>query len=114
MPLLAKFIGVIATFFVSIFSSFLGVKAALHLASFVAWVAILTAFVASVSGCLNLLYGAVAAGVAGGPEWLSRFMMGVGMFIPANAGGILSCMASVWIGAQVYKIRKTGLHHYSR
>lgn len=114
MPLFAKFIGVIATYFVTIFSRFLGVKAALQLASFVAWLSILGAFIASVSVCLNLLYSSVSAGVSGGPDWVQKFTMGVGMFIPANAGGILSCMASVWIGCQVYKIRKTGLHHYSK
>lgn len=114
MPLLAKFIGVIATFFVTIFSRFLGFKAALQLASFLAWLAVLAAFIGAVSACLNGLYSVVASGVSGGPEWMSRFAMGLGMFIPANAGGVLSCMGSVWIGAQVYKIRKTGIHNYSK
>lgn len=114
MPLLATFIGSIATFLVGIFSKFLGFKAALQLASFLSWLAVLTAFIAAVSVCLNSLYNMVSSGVSGGPGWLSNFAVGLGMFIPANAGAVLSCMASVWIGAQVYKIRKTGIHNYSK
>ena len=114
MPLLATFIGSIATFLLGVFSRFLGFKVALQLASFLSWLAVLTAFVVAVSACLNSLYGFVAAGVAGGPGWLARFAMGLGMFIPANAGAVVSCMGSVWIGAQVYNIRKVGIHNYSK
>lgn len=114
MPLLATFIGSIATFLVGIFSRFLGFKAAIQLASFLSWLAVLTAFIAAVSVCLNSLYGMVSAGVTGGPSWLSHFAVGLGMFVPANAGAVLSCMASVWIGAQVYKIRKVGIQNFSK
>lgn len=113
MPLLAKFIGAIASFFLGIFGRFLGYKAALKLASFLSWLAVLGTFITTVSVCLSSLHGMVSAGVSGGAAWLSYFVMGLGMFIPANAGAVLSCMASVWIGAQVYKIRKTGIHNYS-
>ena len=64
MPLLAKFIGTIATFFVEIFAKFLGYKAALALASFTAWLAVLSAFIAAVSVCLNALYATIQAGVS--------------------------------------------------
>lgn len=114
MPILATFIGSIATFLVGFFSRFMGFKAALQLASFLSWLAVLTAFIAAVSVCLNSLHGMVSAGVSGGPGWVAKFAMGLGMFIPANAGAVLSCMASVWIGAQVYKIRKTGIQNYSK
>ena len=116
MPILATFIGSITTFLVGLFSRFLGFKAALQIASFLTWVGVLTAFVATVSVCLNSLYSMVqmGGGGGGGGALLSKFLMGVGMFIPANAGAVLSCMGSVWIGCQVYKIRKTGIHNYSK
>ncbi|QNN56252.1 hypothetical protein H9K76_00100 [Diaphorobacter ruginosibacter] len=116
MPILATFIGSIATFLTGFFSRWLGFKAALSLASFLVWITILTTFVTTVSVCLNTLLGMVQGGGGGGGNgalW-SYFLMGVGMFIPGNAGAILTCMASVWIGCQVYKIRKTGIHNYSR
>ncbi len=113
MPLLAKFIGAIATFFLGIFTKFLGYKAALKLASFLSWVAVLTAFIVAVSACLNSLHSMVSSGVSAGGDWVSAFAMGVGMFVPSNAGAVLSCMASVWIGCGVYKIRKNGIQHYS-
>lgn len=114
MPLLARLIAGIATFLVEIFVKFMGYKAALSLASFLAWLAVLTAFVATVSVCLNSLYGTVQGGIQAAAPWVQKAAMGLGMFIPANAGGVLSCMASVWIGCAVYKIRKTGIHNYSR
>ena len=103
MPLLARFIGTIATFFVEIFAKFLGYKAALALAS-----------ITAVSVCLTALYGTIQAGVATAGPWAAKAAMGLGMFIPSNAGAVLSCMASVWIGCAVYKIRKTGIHNYSK
>lgn len=114
MPLLARFIGTIATFFVEIFAKFLGYKAALALASFTAWLAVLAAFVTAVSVCLNALHGTIQAGVSAAGPWAAKAAMGLGMFIPSNAGAVLSCMASVWIGCAVYKIRKTGIHNYSK
>lgn len=113
MPLLAKFIGAVATFFLGIFGRFLGYKAALKLASFLSWVAVLGTFITTVSVCLSSLHGMVSSGVSGGSAWLLYFAMGLGMFIPSNAVAVLSCMSSVWIGAQVYKIRKSGIQHYS-
>jgi len=117
MPLLATFIGSIATWLVGFFTRFLGFRAALALASFLTWLAVLGTFITAVSVCLNSLYGMVQSGGGGGGGggnlW-SFFMQGVGLFVPANAGAVLSCMASVWIGCQVYKIRKTGIHNYSR
>ena len=114
MPLLARFIGTIATFFAEIFAKFLGYKAALALASFTAWLSVLMAFITAVSVCLNALYGSIQAGISAAGPWAGKAVMGLGMFIPANAGAVLSCMASVWIGCAVYKIRKTGIHNYSK
>lgn len=114
MPILARYIGSVAIFFSEIFAKYLGQKAAISLASFLAWLSVLTTFVATVSVCLNSLYGSVQAGIHAGAPWVQKAAMGLGMFIPSNAGAVLSCMASVWIGCAVYKIRKTGIHNYSK
>ena len=114
MPLLARYVGSIALFFGEILAKYLGKKAAIAAGSFLAWLSILAAFVTTVSVCLNSLYSTVQAGVATAGPWAAKAAMGLGMFIPSNAGAVLSCMASVWIGCAVYKIRKTGIHNYSK
>lgn len=114
MPILARYIGSVAIFFSEIFAKYLGQKAAISLGSFLAWLSVLTAFVTTVSVCLNSLHSTVQAGVATAGPWAAKAAMGLGMFIPSNAGAVLSCMASVWIGCAVYKIRKTGIHNYSK
>ena len=86
MPLLARFIGTIATFFVEIFAKFLGYKAALALASFTAWLAVLTAFITAVSVCLNALYGTIQAGVSAAGPWAAKAAMGLGMFTRGRMG----------------------------
>lgn len=122
MPLLATFIGSISSALVGLFSRFLGFKAALRFASYTTWLLVLGAFLASVYVCLSSLYGYVSAFTTGGGatgggltgSMLSMFFMGVGMFIPANAGAVLSCVGSVWIATSVYKIQKDGIENYSK
>lgn len=114
MPLLAVFIGSIASALASFFARFLSFKVAIQLAAFLTWLGVLTAFVGSVYVCINSLYQVVANTGGGGAGWVSKFWMGLGMFIPGNAGAVLSCMGSVWIATEVYKIRKAGIHHYSK
>ena len=64
MPLLARYVGSVAIFFSEILAKYLGQKAAIAIASFLAWLSILAAFVTTVSVCLNSLYSTVQAGVA--------------------------------------------------
>ena len=52
-----------------IFAKYLGKKAAIAAGSFLAWLSVLTAFVTTVSVCLNSLYGTVQAGVATAGSW---------------------------------------------
>ena len=77
---------------------------------------VLTAFIASVHVCLSSLYSMVGSGGGGGGGvgWLRYFWMGLGMFIPSNAGAVMSCLGSVWIGTEVYKIRKTGVQVFGK
>lgn len=120
MPLLATFIGAMASSLASLFARFMGFSAALKLASFITWLAVITAFAAAVHGCLAALYGMVSGGSGGGVggggsgAWVQMFWMGLGMFIPANASAVLSCIGSVWIACQMYKINRDGLHNYSK
>lgn len=117
MPLLATFIGSLSSALVSLFSRFLSFKVALQFASYTAWIAVLSAFLLSVYVCLSSLFGMVGGLVPGGGlagSMVSMFFMGVGVFIPANAGAVISCVGSVWIATSVYKIQKHGISNYSK
>lgn len=122
MPLLATFIGSLSSALVGLFSRFLSFKVALRFASYTTWITVLAAFLTSVYVCLSSLYGLVGALVAGGGggggglsgSMVSMFFMGVGVFIPANAGAVMSCVGSVWIATSVYKIQKHGIANYSK
>lgn len=110
MPLLALFIGSLATALVKVFEQFFSLHLALKLASYVTWITVLTAFLASVYTCMSLLKVAIVAGLAA----LPRLGMGVSFFIPANAGAVIGCIASVWIACQIYKIQKHGISNFSK
>ena len=114
MPLLATFIGSIASALAGFFARFLSFKVAIQLASFLTWLGVITAFAATVHVCLSSLYSMAAASGVGGPGWVQKLWMGLGMVIPSNAGAVLSCLGSVWIATEVYKIRKAGIHNYSK
>lgn len=122
MPLLATFIGSLSSALVGLFSRFLSFKVALRFASYTTWIAILSALLVSVYVCLSSLYAFVGAFVSGGVgggsglsgSMVSMFFMGVGVFIPANAGAVISCIGSVWIATSVYRIQKDGIENYSK
>lgn len=116
MPLLATFIGSIASALASLFGQFMGFKLALKLAAYTAWMLVLVAYVVSVRVCLDSLFslvGTLISGAgAGGAGWVSYFFMGVGMFIPSNAGAVMACIGSVWIATSIYKIQRHGISNY--
>lgn len=117
MPIFAGLIGSLASAFASLFSKFMGFQAALRLASYTAWILVLQVFLVSVFVCVSSLHSMLTSAVGGGGgagSWVSLFWMGLGMFIPSNAAAVLSCLASVWIGTNVYKVQKEGIHHYSK
>src|SRR5665647_2239656 len=90
MPLFATLVGSLATAFASLFSTFMGFKVALKLAAYTAWLVIFTSFLAAVYICVTALYAGASALISGGggSGWVAYFFMGVGMFIPANAGAV--------------------------
>lgn len=115
MPVLATFIGSMASALVELFSKFMGYKLALKFASYTTWLAVLAAFLISVYVCLSSLFGMVSSGGGGGGsgDWVRLFWMGLGMFIPPNAGAVMSCIGSVWISTSIYRIQKHGIQNYS-
>lgn len=118
MPLLVSFIGSVSGALATFFASFMGMQAALRFAAYTAWMLVLAAFLVTVAVCLNSLLSMAQALISGtngsGIGWVSYFFMGVGMFIPANAGAVLSCVASVWIGTSVYRVQKHGIENYAK
>lgn len=72
-------------------------------------IAVMAAFFVAVKVCVGSLLGMVSSGVGSGGDLLGWFMMGVGMFIPSNAGPVLACLGSVWIACVVYRLKVDGL-----
>jgi len=114
MPLFATLVGSLATAFASLFSTFMGFKVALKLAAYTAWLLIFTTFLASVYVCVSALYAGMGALISGGggTGWVAYFFMGVGMFIPANAGAVVACVGSVWIATGIYKFQKDAVLNF--
>lgn len=116
MPLFATLLGSLFTSLVGFFAKYLSVQAALRLAAYTSWVALLGALLVSVYVCLSSLLGYVSTmhtSAVNSGQWWSYFIMGVGMFIPSNAGAVMSCIASVWLAMNIYKVQKEGLANYS-
>jgi hypothetical protein len=109
MPLFAKLFGSVASGFVALFAYFLSFKSALKLAAYTTWIVTFTAFLVAVFVCVSSLLNYLTGGISGGPSWVGYFGVGLGMFIPANASAVMSCVASVWIATNVYKVQKQGI-----
>jgi hypothetical protein len=107
MPIFAGLLITLANFFASVFSRFLGIEAAIKLAAYLAWMALLGAMLLSVFVCLTSLYNMASGlfGGGGGGGFLGWFFMGLGIFIPANAGGVMSCVAGVWLATNIYRVQ---------
>lgn len=120
MPLLAALLVNIGAALVSVFAKFMGTTAALKLASYTLYIGIVTTFVATtyvcVGGLLSSLQSFLSGGGGGGGATgsiVSYFIMAVGMFIPGNAAGVLSCVGSVWIACNVYRLQSIGIIKFS-
>ena len=114
MPLFAKLFGSITAALVALFSQFLGFKVALKLAAYTTWIVTFTALLVSVYVCLSSIYGALSSAAAGGGSgmFLQAFFMGVGIFIPSNAGALIACYSSIWIATNIYKVQKQGIFQF--
>jgi len=114
MPLFAALLLGLCNALASVFIRFMSVEAAVKLAAYVAWIALVAALLTSVFICLNSLYGMAAAlfSGSGGSAWWSMFFMGLGMFIPANAGAVVSCVASVWLSTNIYRVQSFAIKSF--
>lgn len=115
MPLLAGLLASLSSAFAAFFVQFLSLRVAAKLAAYSAWMVLMSAFLVSVFVCVSSLLAMLTTGPgsgAGGPGWLSYFMMGVGIFIPANAAAVMSCVGSVWIATYVFQTQAKALATY--
>lgn len=67
-------------------------------------VALGAAFLTAVSVCASSLLAMIST--AGLP---SRFVMGLGMFIPSNAVAVMACLSSVYLACLVYRLKLEAL-----
>jgi len=117
MPIFATLLLSLCNALASVFIRFMSIEAAVKLAAYVAWIAIVAALLTTVLVCLNTLYAGLGAIISGGSSvnianWVSYFFMGVGMFIPANAGAVLSCVASVWLATNIYRVQSFAIKSF--
>jgi len=117
MPLFAKLVGAIATGLVAVLGRFMLYSQALKYAAYLTWITVMGTFLGTVYICTSSLYNSAvgmisSSGVGGG--FTSAFFMGLGMFIPANAGSVLACVSSVWIATNIYKVQKQGIFNFSK
>ena len=114
MPLFATLFGSFASALASLFSLFFGYRTALKLAAYTAWIAVFSALLVSVFVCVSsLMSGVISAAGSLGIGWPSRFLMGLGVFIPSNAVSVMACVASVWISTSIYRVQKDGIFGFA-
>lgn len=99
---------------ISFFATFMSAQLAVQWGRRVFIIAVMAAFFVAVKVCVGSLLGMVSSGVGGGGgggggDLLGWFTMGVGMFIPSNAGPVLACLGSVWVACVVYRLKVDGL-----
>lgn len=114
MPLLAAFIGSLASGFVTVLSKFFSLDLALKYASYLTWLTVLGVFLGTVIVCLTSLYGLIFSSASAAGPLAGKLLMGLGVLIPGNALACTSCLSSVWIACQLYKIQKQGIHNFSK
>lgn len=119
MPIFAILFGSVINALVSFLARFMSMRAALNFAAYTTLLATFTGLLATVYMCANSLYTMAAeamssgGGAGGGVSWPSLFWMGLGIFIPANAGAVMSCVASIWIACAIYDFQKQAIKNFS-
>lgn len=111
MPIFSQLFATIALSFANLFARWFAFGAAMRAAMYTTWMVTFSAFMTAVYVCINSLYSMVMgfSGSGGGASWASMFFVGLGMFVPSNAGAVIACVSSVWIATAIYKIKKQGL-----
>lgn len=112
MPLFAKLFGGFAAGLTALLSTIMGYQLALKLAAYTAWMVTLTAWITTMLICVRAMWNLVAAFFSGGGSWSTvsgAIAFGLGVIVPSNAGTVLACCSSVWLGTCIYKIQKHGI-----
>jgi len=109
MPIFAALLLSLCNALAVLFARLMSVEAAIKLAAYVAWMALVVALLGSVYICLSSLYsmasGLFSGSGATGGSWVRFFFMGLGIFIPSNAGAVIACVASVWLATNIYRVQ---------
>lgn len=116
MPLFATFLLSISNALAALFARFMGIEAAIKLAAYVAWIGLLAALLTSLYICLSSLYSMASGLFSGlsvvGSGWVGMFFMGLGIFIPSNAGAVMACVASVWLSTNIYRVQSFAIKSF--
>lgn len=117
MPLFASLMASLFSGVVGFLARFVSLQLAQKIAAYAMYITVTVALLATTLVCLRSLFGMLSAllsggGLAAGLGWVRFFFMAAGMFIPANAGPVMSCIASVWIATSIYKVQREGLSNY--
>lgn len=116
MPIFAALFASISGGFAALMSTIMAYKMALKLTAYTTWIALTVSFLAAMFVCVNSLWIAATAYFSGGGSISTvggAIAIGLGVLIPANAGVVLSCCSSVWLGTQVYKLQKQGIVNFA-
>lgn len=115
MPIFATFLLSISNALATFFARFIAIEAAVKLAAYVAWIALLAALLTSLYVCLSNLYtmaSGLFGGVSVGQGWTSFFFVGLGIFVPSNAGAVMACVASVWLSTNIYRVQSFAIKNF--
>lgn len=115
MPLLSQLLTGLFSSLASLLGLLFVQDVAVKTATYIAYIAITSAFLVATFACVNSLWSMAAGYFSGSGGWTSiegAVAMGLGMAIPSNAATVLACCASVWTGSRVYMLQRQGLVHF--
>jgi len=104
MPLFATLVAACINGLTVFYGSVMAANQAMAWARRTFILALMTAFFVAVKVCVSSLLA--QASTVGLP---SKFLMGLGMFIPNNAAAVLACMGSVWLASVMVRLKIDGL-----
>jgi hypothetical protein len=106
MPLFATLVSAAINGLITFFSLAMSYQAAIAWARRTFIIGLGIAFITAVATSVTLLLGMVPSALSGLP---SKFLMGLGIFIPSNAAIVLSSIGTVWLACVVYRLKLEGL-----
>jgi hypothetical protein len=104
MPILAALISSVVAWFWSAIST---IGWYIHLVTWARralFVALGVALFTAIGTCVSSILGMLSASGLS-----ARFLMGLGMFIPSNAGAVMACLGSIYLACIVYRLKLTAL-----